>query len=105
MKSTKGNLTALPVLWELDDVSAMANRKVTIHRYGDLLKESFDRLYQDGESNGRLMGLSLHPWLTGQPFRIGYLDEALEYMTGHSQIWAANGKSIIDWYRTNTPTC
>ena len=104
MKSSKGNLTALPVLWELDDVSAMANRKVTIHRYGDLLKESFDQLYQDGGANGRLMGLSLHPWLTGQPFRIGYLDDALGYMTGHSQVWAANGKAIIDWYRTNPPT-
>ena len=103
MKSPKGEITALPVLWELDDVGAMANRKVTIHRYGDLLKESFDRLYQDGATNGRLLALSLHPWLTGQPFRIGYLDDALGHMTGHSQVWAASGEAIIDWFRQNPP--
>ena len=98
-----GELTALPVLWELDDVGAMANRKVTIHRYGDLLKESFDRLYQDGAANGRLLGLSLHPWLTGQPFRIKYLDDALAHMTGHSQVWPASGEAIVDWFRKNPP--
>lgn len=103
MKSPKGELTSLPVLWELDDVGAMANRKVTIHRYGDLLKESFDQLYQDGAANGRLLGLSLHPWLIGQPFRIKYLDDALGYMTGHSQVWPANGEAIVDWFRQNPP--
>ncbi|MCH7712310.1 MAG: polysaccharide deacetylase family protein [Chloroflexi bacterium] len=103
MKSPTGEITALPVMWELDDVGAMANRKVTVHRYCDLLKESFDRLYQDGAVNGRLLGLSLHPWLTGQPFRIGYLDDALGYMTGHSQVWPASGEAIIDWFRQNPP--
>ena len=103
MKSPTGEITALPVMWELDDVGAMANRKVTVHRYCDLLKESFDRLYQDGAVNGRLLGLSLHPWLTGQPFRIGYLDDALGHMTGHSQVWPASGEAIIDWFRQNPP--
>lgn len=103
MKSSVGELTALPVLWELDDVGAMANRKVTVHRYGDLLKESFDRLYQDGAVNGRLLALSLHPWLTGQPFRIGYLDDALGHMTGHSQVWPAGGEAIVDWFPQNPP--
>ena len=103
MKSPQGELTALPVMWELDDVGAMANRKVTVHRYADLLKESFDRLYQDGAINGRLLGLNLHPWLIGQPFRIKYLDDALGYMTGHSQVWPAAGEAIVDWFRENPP--
>ena len=103
MKSPRGKITALPVMWELDDVGAMANRKVTIHRYGDLLKESFDQLYQDGATNGTLLGLSLHPWLTGQPFRIGYLDNALGHMTGHSRVWPASGEAIVDWFRENPP--
>jgi hypothetical protein len=28
-----------------------------------------------------MMVVNLHPWLIGQPFRIGYLDEALGYVT------------------------
>ena len=65
---------------ELDDINALSNRGVTVIRYRELLKDAFDTLYRDGEQNGRLMVLNLHPWLIGQPFRIGYLDDALSHM-------------------------
>ena len=103
LKSPDGNLFALPILWELDDVGAIANRKVPIHRYSELIKESFDRLYYDGATNGRVLVLSLHPWLIGQPFRIGYLEEALGHMVRREGVWRASGSEIVDWYRNNPP--
>jgi len=103
LSSTEGSLHALPVLWELDDVGAMANRKVPVHRYGEMLKESFDRLYQDGADNGRVLVISLHPWLIGQPFRIGYLEEALAHIFQRQGVWGASGSEIIDWCRNNPP--
>ena len=103
LKSPQGDLFALPTLWELDDVGAIANRKVPIHRYGEMIKESFDRLYHDGATNGRVLVLSLHPWLIGQPFRIGYLEEALSHMVRRDGVWRASGKEIVDWYRSNPP--
>ncbi|GIT01549.1 MAG: hypothetical protein CM1200mP27_01740 [Chloroflexota bacterium] len=60
-------------------------------------------MYHDGASNGRLMTINLHPWLIGQPFRIGYLEEALGYAMGHEKVWAATGSEIVDWYRDNDP--
>lgn len=103
IKSSQGELHALPVLWELDDISAIANRKVPVHRYGEMIKESFDRLYQDGATNGRVLVLSLHPWLIGQPFRIGYLEDALGHIFQRQGVWAASGTEIVDWYRNNPP--
>ena len=103
LKSPQGEIVALPVLWELDDVGAIANRKVHVHRYGDLLKESFDRLYHDGADNGRVMVLNLHPFLIGQPFRIGYLEDALSHMVRREGVWAASGSEVVDWYRRNPP--
>jgi allantoinase len=47
--------------------------------------------------------LHLHPWLMGQPFRIGCLDEALGHIMRHQGVWAATGAEIIDWYRGHRP--
>ena len=98
-----GELFALPVMLELDDVVAMAHRKVTVERYGAMLREGFDGLYDDGTANGRALVLSLHPWLIGQPFRIGVLDEALGHMMRRQGVWAASGAEVVDWYRTHPP--
>ncbi len=77
---------------------------MTVDRYEQLLKEAFDTLFHDGEENGRVMVLNLHPWLIGQPFRIGYLDAALEHMFRNQGVWAATGSEIIDWYRSHPQT-
>jgi len=99
----KGELFALPVMLELDDINALWGRHVAIDRYGELLIESFDTLHRDGAQNGRLLVLNLHPWIIGQPFRIRYLDRALAHMTRRQGVWAATGSEIIDWYSRNSP--
>ena len=40
LKSPDGELTALPIMLELDDVIAMAHRRVNVDRYANMLKES-----------------------------------------------------------------
>jgi hypothetical protein len=51
-----------------------------------------------------VLTLHLHPWLIGQPFRIGYLDSALAHMVRRQGVWAANGSDIVQWYRQHRPT-
>ena len=99
----QGEILALPIMLELDDVNAMADRKVDMDRYSLMLKEGFDAMYEDGAANGRVMVLHVHPWLIGQPFRIGVLDEALGHMVRRQGVWAATGGEIADWYRRNPP--
>lgn len=93
---------ALPLLYELDDVASLAQRKVTIADYQRRLTESFDTLREDGESSGqgRLLALNWHPWLVGQPFRIGAVDVALEHMMASGGVWPATGSQIIEWYQS-----
>ena len=103
IKTPEGELFALPIMLELDDVNALWERRVPIGRYREMLKDGFETIYRDGESNGRVLALNLHPWLMGQPFRISYLDDALGYMMGRQGVWAATGSEIVDWYRHNPP--
>jgi allantoinase len=104
MKTLVGELLALPVMLPLDDVNALWDRRVTIGRYLEMVKESFDTLYQEGAENGRLMVLNLRPWLMGQPFRVRYLDKALEYIMCHQGVWSASGFEVMEWYWANPPT-
>ena len=93
---------ALPLLYELDDVASMAQRKVTVEDYQRRLTESFEVLHADGATNGRVLALNWHPWLVGQPFRVGAVDDALGYMMSHDGVWPATGSEIIDWYESQT---
>ncbi|MGZ8155623.1 MAG: polysaccharide deacetylase family protein [Burkholderiales bacterium] len=99
MNVPAGELHALPVSLPLDDANALWNRRIEIDRYGRMIRESFETLHRDGAENGRLLVLTLHPFLIGQPFRIGCLDGALRYIAGHDGVWAATGSQVIDWYR------
>jgi hypothetical protein len=64
-----------------------------------MLKATFDTLWSEGATNGRVLVLHLHPWLIGQPFRIGALDAALGHVRRHREVWTATGSEIIEWYR------
>ena len=103
LKSPHGELFALPLMLELDDIVALWNRKVPVGRYRDSLKDGFDTMYLDGKNNARLLAINLHPWLIGQPFRIGYLDDALGHIMRRGGVWAATGSEIVDWYQRNQP--
>ena len=103
MTTNQGELFSLPVMLELDDVHALWDRRVQVDRYEQMLRESFDILYRDGAQNGRLLVLHLHPWLIGQPFRIGFLDAALGAMMQRQGVWAAPGSQIIDWFQQHPP--
>jgi len=98
MKVPTGQMTALPVALELDEVFTHRMRRIPIQRWAQSVTEAFDRLYQDGAASGRLLTLNLHPYVIGQPFRIKYLDQALGYIMRREGVWAATGSEIVDWY-------
>jgi hypothetical protein len=100
LKVSHGELYALPLTLPVDDVNALWDRRIDIDRYREMIQETFETLYDEGAKNARLLVLHLHPWLIGQPFRIGRLAEALGHIMQHQGVWAASGAEIIDWYRS-----
>ena len=99
LKVVEGELDALPISLPLDDVNALWDRRMDIDGYGAMIKETFDTLDREGAQNGRLLVLHLHPWLIGQPFRIGCLEDALGHIMRREGVWAATGGAIVDWRR------
>ena len=45
--------------------------------------------------HGRLLALSVHPWLMGQPHRIGAFESALKHISRQTGIWSAPASDIV----------
>ena len=97
-----GTMVSLPTLLDLDESYTQRGRRIPIGRWTQMVTEAFDRMYADGETSGRMLLISIHPWLIGQPYRIGALDEALAHIMRHPKVWAATGSEIMDWYLQST---
>jgi len=72
------------------------------HSSDELLKrgtDQFDRLYQEGADNARVMAISVHPYITGVPHRIRYLEMLLDYIGEHEGVCWMTASEIGDWYR------
>ena len=94
-----GVITTIPYTVEMNDITVYALQQ---HESDVFLKrgmDHFDRLYREGADNARIMALSIHPYMTGVPHRIRYLEELLDYIIGHEGVALMTASDIGDWYR------
>jgi allantoinase len=96
-----GSLLSIPYSSEINDIPAILDGKQSAESFGQMIRDQFDVLYEDGASTGRVMSICLHPFLIGHPFRSKYFAEALQHITSRQEVWMATGSEIIDWYRQN----
>ena len=59
--------------------------------------------YREAADIPRVMAIALHPFVSGQPNRIGAVNTALEYICAHDGVWRATGSEIIDHYARAVP--
>jgi len=77
-------------------------RGLTGPQFLQTVKDQFDQLYADSADSGRVMALAPHPFVSGQPFRAKYLDQALAYIAGHPGVWLATSDEIAEHYARAT---
>ena len=96
MLNTTPPLVSIPNQAEWDDVQMIWHRKVQSSVWRDTALEAFAQLHADGADSGTVFGLHIHPWLTGQPHRIGYLEAIVEKIAAASDVWrtTAGGSPI-----------
>jgi hypothetical protein len=69
-----------------------------------LVKDQFDRLYAESEQRAKFVALAIHPYISGQPHRIKYLEMIYDYVNEHAGVLHWNGAQILDWYKTVAKT-
>ena len=101
-----GPVVSVPYTVEINDVVISAVEKQPSEEIFRRGRDQFDRLYLDGATAPRVMAISIHPYLTGVPHRIKYLEMLYDYILGHHEkhggvvMWT--GAEILDWYSGQT---
>jgi hypothetical protein len=49
------------------------------------------------------MAISVHPYITGAPHRIGYFEKLLDHIQQKEGVLIKTGEWISDWYRKQVP--
>jgi peptidoglycan/xylan/chitin deacetylase (PgdA/CDA1 family) len=104
IKTTNGPLVTLPYTVELNDIPMMM---VQHHESDHLYKravESFNTLYEEGSDRVKIMAIAIHPYISGQPFRIKALRDIYDYVNKFDGVLHWNGEEIYNWYRGVNPT-
>lgn len=97
-----GTMTALPYPVEINDVVMSAVQLQPSDEIWRRGRDQFDRLYQESADAVRVMSISIHPFLTGVPHRIKYLEQLLDYILGHEGVVPMTGNQMLEWYRSQT---
>lgn len=98
ISTSKGPLVTIPYTVELNDIPMLILQH---HESGHWLQrctDYFDRLYSEGAERPRVMAIAIHPYITGQPHRIKYLEAVYDYINRHEGVTHWNGAEILDWF-------
>jgi peptidoglycan/xylan/chitin deacetylase (PgdA/CDA1 family) len=91
-------VVSIPYTYELNDMSAIVRNKHTPGEFERMIKDQFTVLHGEGASSARVMAIALHPFIMGQPHRIGALARALDFIDGFEGVWKATGAEIARAY-------
>jgi allantoinase len=100
MKVKSGKMFAIPYCAEINDIPLYMRKGYTGEQYLRSVIDQFDTLYADSRKQPRVMGIPLHPMISGQPLRIKYLARAIAHMKEHQGVWFATGSEIVDAYQS-----
>jgi len=85
----------VPYSYETNDLRcAYPADFVTSDDYFTYMKDAFDLLYQEGETQPKMLMLALHDRILGRPARAVGFARLLDYMLGHDKVWFARGDEV-----------
>jgi peptidoglycan/xylan/chitin deacetylase (PgdA/CDA1 family) len=101
MATSAGTLTSMPLDWDMSDQRLLFGQHMATSDFVDQVKRAFVTLDAEARSTGggRILSLTITPWLMGQPHRIRALDELLDHLLAQGGIWPATGAEIVDAWR------
>ena len=99
LKVASGSLVSVPYSSEVNDIPAFVLHHHTGEQFAAAVIDQFETLYEEGADSLRVMGIGIHPFLVGQPFRARHFARALEHITGRDNVWFTTSDEIAAWYQ------
>jgi len=98
MRTRAGRLLAIPYPQEANDIPAIIGRKDGAEQFADLIIADFsERMRQVADGLPQVMGIALHPYIVGQPYRLRALRRALTVIAGQRDaVWITTAGGVYD---------
>ena len=104
MRTRSGQrLWSIPYPQEVNDIPAIMARQMDGRDFADLIIDNFDEMLVQSRHQPLVMGIALHPYIIGQPYRLRHLRRALEHMNKAreaGQIWVTTPGAIYKHVNT-----
>ena len=100
IRTRAGEIVSVPYTVEINDVVLSAVQQQPSDAIFTRGRDQFDRLYQEGATVPRVMAISIHPYLTGVPHRIRYLEALYDHILAHDDVLMCTGAEILDIFRS-----
>jgi allantoinase len=98
ISTANGPLITLPYTIECNDITLMVVQHHEAAYWTRKCMDAFERLHEEGAERPKFLAIAIHPYISGQPFRIKYLESVYEQIAKYSGVLHWNGEQILDWY-------
>ena len=88
----------VPYSMETNDARFWRGGLVSISDFYDYLKDTFDCLYEEGQTHPKMMSVGLHCRIAGRPARSMAVQRFLQYASGFPGVWFARRDEIARWW-------
>ncbi|HET9702064.1 MAG TPA: polysaccharide deacetylase family protein, partial [Burkholderiales bacterium] len=95
-RTTKGTLWSIPYPQELNDIPMIVARQMDGRDFADMIVDNFDEMLRQSKDQPLVMGIALHPYLVGQPYRLRHLRRALKHIAKAKRAWITTPGAIHD---------
>jgi peptidoglycan/xylan/chitin deacetylase (PgdA/CDA1 family) len=92
-------ILAVPYPQELNDIPAIAVRRMDAPAFAAMIVDNFTEMVEQARAQPLVMGIALHPYIVGQPFRLRHLRAALaEIKAREAALWCTRSGEIARSY-------
>jgi peptidoglycan/xylan/chitin deacetylase (PgdA/CDA1 family) len=96
-KTRKGTLWSIPYPQELNDIPMIVARQMDAGAFADMIVDNFEEMLRQSKAQPLVMGIALHPYIVGQPYRLRHLRRAPRHIAKAKQIWLTTPGKICDF--------
>jgi allantoinase len=101
LDTRSGPIVSVPYTVEINDVVMSALQQQPSDEILRRGRDQFDQLYKEGAKIPRVMAISVHPYLTGVPHRIRYLEALYDHILSHPGVVMCTGEEILDFFKAS----
>ncbi|HEX9397962.1 MAG TPA: polysaccharide deacetylase family protein [Burkholderiales bacterium] len=87
LETRHGPLWSIPYPQELNDIPMIIARQMDARDFANMIVDNFDEMLRQSKDQPLVMGIALHPYIVGQPYRLLHLRRALKHIVKAKKAW------------------